>query len=210
MSSVFVEFLKSAAPYTQAMARRPVPPRERILEAAHHEFAARGFAGARIDTIAREAEASKERLYAHFATKRDLFDAALGASIDRWLDAVPFDARNLPTWARDLYLHLATNPEDARLLLWGQIEGSTLSSPGVVNHEQLEERRAGVREAQAEGLLGADWQVDELLTMTFGLVLGWFVTPSSVPVETADIRRRAIVVGEAVTRLIAQNETGAA
>ncbi|GAA4677773.1 TetR family transcriptional regulator [Frondihabitans cladoniiphilus] len=186
------------------MARRPVPPRDRILEAALHEFAERGLAGARIDTIAREAEASKERLYAHFKTKRDLFDAALGASIDRWVHAVPFDARDLPTWASTLYVHLATHSEDARLLLWGQIEGAALASPGVVDHEQLEARRQGVRDAQAEGLIPTSWQGDELLTMAFGLVLGWFVTPQTTKVRSADVQRRAIVVREAVSRLLAQ------
>ena len=113
------------------MPRRPTPPRERLLEAAQSEFAARGLAGARIDTIAREAEASKERLYAHFATKRELFDATLGESIDRWLAAIPFDAHDLPRWASRLYDHLATHPDDARLLLWGQIEGVSLPSPGT-------------------------------------------------------------------------------
>lgn len=185
------------------MARRPIPPRERILEAAHHEFAARGLAGARVDTIAREAEASKERLYAHFSTKRDLFDAALGMSIDRWLEAVPFDARDLSGWASRLYLHLARSPEDARMLLWGQIEGAALESPGVVDHEQLEERRQKVRDAQAEGLVPDKWQEDELLTMAFGLVLAWFVTPQTTNQYTHDLERRATVVAEAVTRLLA-------
>ena len=45
-------------PYALGMARRPTPPRERLLEAARTEFAARGLAGARVDTIARDAEAS--------------------------------------------------------------------------------------------------------------------------------------------------------
>lgn len=185
------------------MPRRETPPRERILRAAHVEFAERGLAGARIDSIARSAEASKERLYAHFTTKRDLFDAALGASIDRWVAAVPLDARDLPTWASRLYLHFSEHVDDARLLLWGQIEGVTLVSPGVVDHEELESRRRRVREAQADGLIAAGWRVDEVLTMAFGLVLSWFVTPVTTNVHLNDAERRAQVVHEAVTRLLA-------
>ncbi|BDZ51806.1 hypothetical protein GCM10025867_40470 [Frondihabitans sucicola] len=184
------------------MARRETPPRERILLAAHTEFAERGLAGARIDTIARSAEASKERLYAHFKTKRELFDAALGASIDRWVAAVPLDARDLPGWASRLYLHFSEHVDDARLLLWGQIEGVTLASPGVVDHAELEARRDGVRQAQAEGLIATDWRPDEVLTMSFGLVLAWFVTPVTTNVHLGDTERRAIVVQEAVTRLL--------
>ena len=184
------------------MARRETPPRERILLAAHTEFAERGLAGARIDTIARSAEASKERLYAHFKTKRDLFDAAIGASIDRWVAAVPLDARDLPGWASRLYLHFSEHVDDARLLLWGQIEGVTLVSPGVVDHTELAARREGVRQAQAEGLISSEWRHDEVLTMSFGLVLAWFVTPVTTNVYLEDTERRALVIREAVTRLL--------
>lgn len=190
------------------MARRETPPRERILLAAHLEFAERGLSGARIDTIARSAEASKERLYAHFKTKRDLFDAALGASVDRWVAAVPFDARDLPGWASRLYLHFSEHVDDARLLLWGQIEGVTLSSPGAVDHAELDARREGVRSAQAEGLIGSEWQVNEVLTMSFGLVLSWFVTPVTTNVHLEDTERRALVVRQAVTRLLAKGPVG--
>ncbi|WP_423919162.1 TetR family transcriptional regulator [Frigoribacterium sp. 2-23] len=188
------------------MPRRATPPRERILAAAHTEFAARGLAGARIDSIAREAEASKERLYAHFATKRDLFDAALGESIDRWLSAIPFDAHDLPGWASRLYEHLATHADDARLLLWGQIEGASLPSPGVVDHDQLEARREAVRQAQESGEVNARWDADELLTMLFGLVLAWFVTPDATNLHVGPDERRRDVVEQAVRQLVATVE----
>ena len=47
--------------------------RGEILAAARAEFAQYGLAGARIDRIARAANASKERLYAHFGDKETLF-----------------------------------------------------------------------------------------------------------------------------------------
>lgn len=184
------------------MARREIPPRDRILTAAHVEFAERGLAGARVDTIAREAEASKERLYAHFATKRALFDSALGASIDRWVAAVPFDAHDLPRWASRLYLHFAEHVDDARLLLWGQIEGVTLSAPGIVDHRELDARRQDVRAAQDAGAIPKDWRQDELLTMVFGLVLSWFVTPQTANLHQDEPERRAVVVQQAVSRVL--------
>jgi AcrR family transcriptional regulator len=191
-----------STPYALGMARRPTPPRERLLEAARTEFAARGLAGARVDTIARDAEASKERLYAHFSTKRDLFDAALGESIGRWMAVVPFDAHDLPAWASALYDHLASNPDDARLLLWGQIEGVALPSPGVLDHGQLEARRDSVRDAQAAGQISTGWDADELLTMVFGVVLGWFVTPEATNMHTGPQQRRCDVVRQAVARIV--------
>jgi TetR/AcrR family transcriptional regulator len=50
---------------------------DRILAAAAGEFAARGFAGARVDRIARRARVNKAMLYYHFGSKQGLYDALL-------------------------------------------------------------------------------------------------------------------------------------
>jgi AcrR family transcriptional regulator len=50
---------------------------DRILVAAAGEFAARGFAGARVDRIARRARVNKAMLYYHFRSKQGLYDALL-------------------------------------------------------------------------------------------------------------------------------------
>ncbi len=47
--------------------------RNRIFEAAAGEFAMKGFAGARIDIIARDAGINKQRIYAYFGDKDGLF-----------------------------------------------------------------------------------------------------------------------------------------
>ncbi len=46
--------------------------RQKIMEAARDEFAARGFAGARVEAIARRAGLSKQLLYHYFANKEAL------------------------------------------------------------------------------------------------------------------------------------------
>lgn len=50
---------------------------ERILTAAAAEFADRGYAGARVDRIARRARVNKAMLYYHFASKQGLYRALL-------------------------------------------------------------------------------------------------------------------------------------
>jgi AcrR family transcriptional regulator len=50
---------------------------DRILAAAAREFAARGFAGARVDRIARRARVNKAMLYYHFRSKQDLYRSLL-------------------------------------------------------------------------------------------------------------------------------------
>src|SRR5688500_16570634 len=51
--------------------------RARVWDAAAHEFAARGFDGAKVDRIAAAARVNKAMLYYHFASKAGLFNAIL-------------------------------------------------------------------------------------------------------------------------------------
>ena len=59
------------------MGRRARVSPDRILAAAEAEFAARGFAGARVDRIARRARVNKAMIYYHFRSKQELYRALL-------------------------------------------------------------------------------------------------------------------------------------
>lgn len=52
----------------------------RIIAAARDEFARRGFAGARVDQIARRAGVNKQLLFYYYHSKRGLFHAVLTAA----------------------------------------------------------------------------------------------------------------------------------
>ena len=60
-----------------AATRNPKRSRERILAAALKEFASKGFAGARVDFIARSAAINKRMLYHYFGNKKKLFREVL-------------------------------------------------------------------------------------------------------------------------------------
>src|SRR6476659_376086 len=76
------------------MARSPrktvVDSRERVFRAAATEFAARGYAGANVDRIARAARLNKAMIYYHFKSKaalyreilRDMFGAVRAAVLE--------------------------------------------------------------------------------------------------------------------------------
>lgn len=59
------------------MARPATVSPERILAAAALEFAERGYAGARVDRIARRARVNKAMLYYHFDSKQAIYRALL-------------------------------------------------------------------------------------------------------------------------------------
>src|SRR5512132_2946075 len=70
-------------PARRSQQARSATSRQRLLTAAAAEFAARGFAGASVDRIARAARVNKAMIYYHFGSKaalyreilRDMFEA---------------------------------------------------------------------------------------------------------------------------------------
>src|SRR5437016_8408421 len=102
--------------------RNPQQTQQRILEAALQEFAAKGFAGARVDVIARRATINKRMLYHYFGDKQGLFQAVLRrkmAQRQAWGLATPdAPAESLPYW-----FELAYRDVDwIRLLEWEALQ----------------------------------------------------------------------------------------
>src|SRR5436190_10581372 len=95
---VLASRLTAAGPAT----RDPERTRERILNAAFKEFSAKGFAGARVDEIARRAGINKRMLYHYFGDKEALFRQVLRrkmAERKTWGSATPDEpAESLPYW----------------------------------------------------------------------------------------------------------------
>ncbi len=60
------------------------PSRARILDTARREFADRGFDGARLAAIAREAGLSHPTLLYHFNSKADLYGAVITSAVLDW------------------------------------------------------------------------------------------------------------------------------
>ncbi len=152
------------------MTRDPERTRARILDAAVKEFSARGFAGARVDAIARRARVNKRMLYHYFGDKAALFREILRRKLARkteWLRAAPDDpAECLPYW----YAEACADVEWVRLLQWEALEFGA----GRVIGER--ERRAAfakglarVRRDQARGLLSSGLDPAQLLLSLMAL-----------------------------------------
>lgn len=103
--------------------RRPDLSRSRILEAAVIEFSTKGFAGARVDEIAAQAQIGKRMLYQYFGNKEQLFQSVIEKVYsDIWEAEANLDLHSLP--ARDALIALVTfvwryyiaHPEFTKLL----------------------------------------------------------------------------------------------
>ncbi len=89
-----------------------------IIDAARAEFARYGLAGARIDRIAKSANASKERLYAHFGDKEALFRQVVAADSAEFFSAIAVRPDAVAEFAGDLYDLAASKPEHLRMITW--------------------------------------------------------------------------------------------
>jgi len=177
--------------------RDPERTRERILAAALREFAAKGFAGARVDVIARQAAINKRMLYHYFGDKKGLFREVLRRKMAQraaWAAASPDDpAESLPYW-----FDLACKDADwIRLLEWEALRGGEKQ---VIDEA---ERRAAaargverIRQRQAGGHLSGEFDPRHVLLAIIGL--------TTYPVAFPQLTR--LITGRKVSDPVFQKE----
>ena len=179
--------------------------KQRILDAALEEFGTYGLAGARIDRIAKNGNASKERLYAYFGDKVALFHAVLDADFVEAMESVEWVGGDVPQHAVELFDAMTRKPHIQRMMIWGQLQGE-----GPRLRKQAEEhpswlpRMAAIRKAQDDGTIAAHWNPEDLITLIFGLVLAWVVAPGiadNQSVDAQELDHRREVVREAIIRI---------
>ncbi len=174
--------------------------RRRLLDAGTRQFAAHGFAGARLDAIGRDAGVNKERVYRYFGDKRGLFTAVLTREMASLLEGVdPGGAgpEAIGRFAGALFDRCAARPHLPRLLAYESLELG--SAVGIdARNPMCAKNIAGFR-AVVPGLdrTGAE----QLLFSVISLVVGWWTLSALVqtlPVRPDDAAsRRAAVVAHA-------------
>src|ERR1700758_3364378 len=104
------------------MVRDAEATRQRLLDAATVEFAARGIAGARVDRIASAARSNKAQIYHYFGSKDGLFDAVFDRIVQATVSETPIDPSDLPENAGRLFARYERHPEIQRLATWYRLE----------------------------------------------------------------------------------------
>lgn len=176
--------------------------RERILKAAREEFACYGIAGARVDRIARTAQANKAQLYTFYGNKEALFETVMAESLDGIVNAVPVDGEDLPGYAVKLYDEYLENPELVRLATWARLErrpaGYLTDDADRLDKATL----AKIEEAQQAGYIDDYFTPYEVLATVVSISMTW--SPASTTFaatksdEPADHQRRRDVLSRIV------------
>jgi TetR/AcrR family transcriptional regulator len=149
---------KPPKPVSDVRTRNPGRTRGRILSAALGEFAAKGFAGARVDMIARGAAINKRMLYHYFGGKEELFRAVLRRKIaerQAWAETLSGDpAETLPFW----FEAACKDADWVRMLEW---EAMQIGAQKVIDEpERLAAVARGlkrIRQRQARGQISTEF-----------------------------------------------------
>lgn len=189
------------------MPRDSAATKARLLDAASAEFAAHGLAGARVDRIAEAANANKQRIYAYFGSKEQLFDAVIDRVLAVGAETVPFDAEDLPGFAGQVFDDLVAHPDLMRLLYWKLLE-----RPGATDQEAATytAKTTGVAAAQEQGRVEPELGPEDLVAFVLALTQAWFSltggmspTSGSDPWSTQRLARHRDAVVDAVRRITA-------
>lgn len=177
--------------------------KDRILAAARTEFATFGIAGARIDRLAKAAKTSKERVYAYFRGKEEMYRVVAATELAAAANATRLDPTDLPAYVGRMCDFFASHPECYRLMMWGRLELDATDAPA---DDAVRAAAAGkiqqLREAQESGLLDSSWDPSDVLAILDQISLAWAGQSAHPPEDPAlrDSRlrqRRAVAVAAA-------------
>jgi TetR/AcrR family transcriptional regulator len=192
--------------------RNSAATKQRLLDAAEREFAARGFAGARLREIADGAGVQPALIHHYFVDKQGLYRAVL----DRALVPTSTESWNLIETRRDIegllegFVELlirfyAVHQNLLAILRHEALSGSTILTDVIGERTQpiLEAVAAFLEDRQRAGELRSDLTAYELITLGISMVMYPFVESGLVealmpsvkmPDEAALERRKRSIV----------------
>lgn len=160
--------------------RDPERTRRRILAAALKEFSRRGYAGARVDAIARHAKINKRMLYHYFGDKAGLFRAVLHHKTEERIKGV---AARMPESEPSSILTawFKQNCQDTdwvRLLAWESLQSTKDRMFNEAERRQQARNAVGlIRRRQKAGQLRADVPPEFLQLAKMSLAFAPFALP---------------------------------
>lgn len=171
----------SSSPSRKPPRRAPAPEdrqrdaqrtRAALLSAAFEEFAARGFAGARVADIAERAGVDKQLISYYFDSKDGLYREVLRTQMAEEA-ALNDPALPLAEVAARYVRHGLEDPRMTRLLAWAGLSGPVESSASLTDSLNI----AGMRRRQAAGELPADVDPAAALLIIIGAVTAAVALP---------------------------------
>lgn len=160
--------------------RDPDVTRERILEAAHALFVEKGFAAVSMREIALDSGVTKSLIHHHFGNKEALWELVKERAFSAYAEGQEAELRAAEDPDADLlknavtryFAFLQANPGVVRLFAWTHLDED--QSCGRLDAELVRLGAERVRQAQQRGLLRADVNPANVVTMFVNACTQWF------------------------------------
>jgi TetR/AcrR family transcriptional regulator len=155
--------------------------RDKILAAALTEFSAHGFAGARVDAIARRARVNKRMLYYCFGAKQDLYREILRRKIAERAELLASAPDDFAGVLVHIYLSGGTDIEFVRLMEWEAIDSGGKGCIAEAERRALFEKAvASLRALQRQGSIPRGADLTQLFISMLSLALFPLVMPQII------------------------------
>ena len=201
------------------MSSRADITRQKILDAARVEFSEKGLHGARVDVIAERSGANKERIYAYFGGKEQLFRETLRGSIaeiiaeeQTLLNQLAQDPTRMTESTLEHYLSfLERHPHFWRLLAWENLSGGAeAEAMGGIREQTFKEMRLLYRQRQKLGLFRKDISFEAFIftlsAVSFFLFSNRLTMERTLQIDLATPATRKKLMAE-VMKLIRHGQT---
>ncbi len=181
---------------------------DRIMAAAKAEFTEHGLAGARLNRIAINANASKERLYSYFESKELLFEAVVAQWISDAPYQVPLSAEDVPGYVAGLFDNIVADPQGARLQRWIELEAPDGMFDNHLLRRIFQAKLDEVRRGQQCGLIDPAWDPKSLLMLLIDIAYSMAASGFSIdrivgePLSERTLADRRNAAAEAARRLV--------
>ncbi|CPR64012.1 Putative regulatory protein, TetR family [Mycobacteroides abscessus subsp. abscessus] len=181
---------------------------DRIMAAAKAEFTEHGLAGARLNRIAINANASKERLYSYFESKERLFEAVVAQWINDAPYQVPLSAEDVPGYVAGLFDNIIADPQGARLQRWIELEAPDGMFDNHLLRRIFQAKLDEVRRGQQCGLIDPAWDPKSLLMLLIDIAYSMAASGFSIdrivgePLSERTLTDRRNAAAEAARRLV--------
>lgn len=152
------------------MARDTRATRNKLLAAALNEFVEKGFSGARVDSVAREAKVNKRMIYHYFGSKKGIWDAIFGE--DYWNSLSAEQKTKMQLWKMLASDQMPSNQQDD--LIARSLEIADMQAEGLLRNdvdpvcvaaiERLVQQASGFWVTNVDSLSDPVEQLTELLT----------------------------------------------
>jgi AcrR family transcriptional regulator len=162
--------------------------RQKILDIASSVFAEGGFAGARVDEIARRAQVNKAMLYYHVGNKQALYTAVLARNFDRMEEALT-DALKEGGTARERIEAMITGiaqtlralPDHPRIVLREMASSGANLQPDVL--DRMVQILKTVRKLLTDGVLSGELRPTDPIMTHFAVIGGLLILNAIGPLR---------------------------